>query len=110
MYLGRPTTLKTSDISPSCLSFVFDPALSSGAISHHKDFVTRIYEAMLQMMERVGKLCDLRGPRPAKSADSCLHLAAIGQQLRDWYAELPQDLVWSNDSRADMPPSYYLLQ
>ena len=110
MYLGRPTTLKTTDISPSCLSFVFDPTLSSKTSDHQEHMIIRIYESMLQLMERVGQLCDLRGPRPVRSADSCVRMASIGQQLRDWYTGLASDLLWTGDTRVDVPQSYYLLQ
>ncbi|KAK0391456.1 hypothetical protein NLU13_0957 [Sarocladium strictum] len=109
LYLGRPTTLKLADISPNCLSYVFDPSDPSDPAVRQKPLVTRVYEALLQMMERVGQLCDLRGPRPTRSADSCLQLAAIGQQLRDWYTELPRDLQWSDSPGPDMPLSYFLL-
>lgn len=78
--------------------------------SWHKKSVTKIYEALLKMMEIVGQLCDLRGPRPPKSTETYFKLGAIDQQLRDWYTSLPNHLQWSSETHATMPPPYYLLQ
>lgn len=110
LYLGRPTTLKTSDISPSCLSFDFSRMILCQPSFPEKKIITRIYEASLQMMELVSQLCDLRGPRPPKSSETYFKLAAIDQQLRDWYTKLPPNLQWGVERQANMPPSYYLLQ
>lgn len=110
LYLGRPTTIKTSDVSPSCLSFDFGRMILCRPSWHEKKSVTRIYEALLRMMEHVSQLCDLRGPRPPKSTETYFKLAAIDKQLRDWYTALPEHLKWSSESHATMPPPYHLLQ
>jgi hypothetical protein len=110
LYLGRPTTIKTSDIAPSCLSFDFGRLILCRPSWQEKKSTTRIYEALLRMMEHVSQLCDLRGPRPPKSTETYFKLAAIDQQLRDWYAALPRCLQWSLDICEGMPTPYFLLQ
>ena len=110
LYLGRPTTIKTSNVSPNCLSFDFGRMILCRPSWHDKKSVTRIYEALLRMMEHVSQLCDLRAPRPPKSTETYFRLAAIDQQLRDWCTSLPAHLQWSSETHATMPPPYYLLQ
>ena len=77
---------------------------------HGGDMAISIYEAMLQLMDHVGQLCDFRGARLTKSADFSVQSAAIGQRLRDWYAELPHNLSWTEEDAIDVPRSYYLFQ
>jgi hypothetical protein len=110
LYLGRPTTIKTSDVAPSCLSFDFSRMILCRRSWQEKKSTTRIYEALLRMMEIVSQLCDLRGPRPSKNAELYYKLAAIDQQLRDWRSSLPKHLKWSTELHTAMPAPYYLLQ
>ncbi|CAG9956337.1 unnamed protein product [Clonostachys rosea f. rosea IK726] len=109
LYLGRPTTIKTSDVAPSCLSFDFSRMILCRRSWQEKKSTTRIYEALLRMMEIVSQLCDLRGPRPSKNAELYYKLAAIDQQLRDWRSSLPKHLKWSTELHTAMPAPYYLL-
>lgn len=110
LYLGRPMTIKTSDVSPSCLSFDFGRMVLCRPSRQEKKSVTRIYEALLKMMEVVSQVGELRGPRPPKSTEAYFKLGAIDQQLRDWQVNLPEHLQWPQETHEDMPPPYYLLQ
>nr|AEF16064.1 regulatory protein CefR [Hapsidospora chrysogena] len=109
LYLGRPITIKTSDVSPSCLSFDFGRMVLCQPSRQEKKLVTRIYEALLKMMEVVSQVGELRGPRPPKSTETYFKLGAIDQQLRDWQINLPEQLQWPQETHEDMPPPYYLL-
>lgn len=110
LYLGRPTTLKTADISPSCLSFDFDRLLSCRSIAHEKKVGTRVYESLLQLMELASPLCDNHLPSSSDTTESYFKMAATYQSLKRWYAALPSDLRWPPQTQEKLPASYFLIQ
>jgi hypothetical protein len=77
---------------------------------HDKKIGTRIYESLLQLMELVGPLCDIRIHRPSKSAEAYFKMAAMDQELNQWASKLPEELQWPSKHQATMPASYFLLQ
>src|SRR5690349_2553822 len=106
MYLGRPTALKTSNIDPSCLSFDFNRLIACRLIVHEKKVGTRIYEALLRLMELAAPLCDTKFPSPSNTTEAYLKIAALEQSLKRWYSGLGADLRWPSEWQAVMPPSY----
>ena len=62
LYLGRPTTLKPTDISPACLHKDFDALIKSQTrtYAYEKTIETRVYEALLQLMDLLVPLCETR--------------------------------------------------
>ncbi|KAH7127602.1 fungal-specific transcription factor domain-containing protein [Dactylonectria macrodidyma] len=109
MYLGRPTTLKRADIAPSCLSFDFDQLLSCRSVAHEKKVGTRIYEALLRLMEVAIPLCDNRFLPSSNPTEAYLKMAAMEQALKRWHSGLESDLRWPSEKQAVMPASYFLL-
>ena len=109
LYLGRPTAIKTSDIAPSCLSREFSPSICTPT-GHLKPPATRVYEALLRLMELVGPLSDFDIKRPARTTEAYFKTAAIGQELSNWYETLPADLLYNSENIDAMPPPFFLLQ
>jgi len=109
IYLGRPTTLKVSDIAPSCLSKDFGRLINARLPTPlNKSTETRVYEAYLKLMDLLEPLCDTV-LKPAKTTDGYFRIAALDRELDDWYAKLPEDLIWTEENIANGPPPFFLL-
>jgi hypothetical protein len=102
--------LKKVDMAPSCLSKDFGRLISCRPSAHEKTHETRVYEALLQLMELVGPLCDLGVKRTAKLTDAYFKIAALDRDLNNWYTELPEDLKWNANNVANGPAPLFLLQ
>jgi hypothetical protein len=102
--------LKSSDMAPSCLSKDFGRLISCRPSGHEKSHETRVYEALLELMELVGPLCDLEVKRTSKVTDAYFKIAALDRELNNWYTELPEDLKWSANNVANGPAPLLLLQ
>lgn len=108
LYLGRPTTLKVSDIAPSCLSKDFGRLINSRPTPLEKTPETRVYEIFLRLMDLLEPLCETVR-KPARSTDGYFRIAALDRELDDWYAKLPDDQKWTETNIANGPPSFFLL-
>jgi hypothetical protein len=102
--------LKINDVAPSCLSKDFGRLISCRPSGHEKTYETRVYEALLQLMEMVGQLCDLEVKRTTKVTDAYFKIAALDRELNNWYTELGEDLKWTADNVTNGPASLFLLQ
>ncbi|KAF2635232.1 hypothetical protein P280DRAFT_437412 [Massarina eburnea CBS 473.64] len=115
LYLGRPTMIKPSDIAPACLNKDFDRLIESQTrtYAYEKTIETRIYEALLQLMDLLEPLCetrDLRSKGPAvEREDAYLKIATLDRRLNGWYNELPERLKWCGENVRTAPSSFYLL-
>ncbi|KAJ4351918.1 uncharacterized protein N0V89_007262 [Didymosphaeria variabile] len=112
LYLGRPTMLKSSDIAPTCLEKDFDRLIESQTRTqaYEKTIETRVYEALLQLMDLLEPLCQTTSiSKNAKPSDAYLKIATLDRTLNDWYADLPERLRWTEDNVRTAPSSFYLL-
>jgi len=110
LYLGRPTAIKTTDIAPACLKQDFGPLILTRITGQEKEPVTKVYEALLRLMELVGPLCELDVRKSSRSSEGYFTVAAVNRELDKWYAGLPGELKWSDKNCETMPPSFFLLQ
>lgn len=108
LYLGRPTTLKVSDIAPTCLSKDFGRLINSRPKPFEKTPETRVYEAFLRLMDLLEPLCETVR-KSATSTDGYFRIAALDRELDDWYAKLADDLKWTETNIVNGPPSFFLL-
>ncbi|CAH0047587.1 unnamed protein product [Clonostachys solani] len=109
LYLGRPTTLKLSDIAPVCLSRDFTKLIFCRPSGHEKKLTTRIYEALLKLMGLISPLCDRCVVlKPSTTAETYFRMASLDEELNSWRSELLEDLRWPPRTW-DMPSSFYLL-
>ncbi|ORY18151.1 fungal-specific transcription factor domain-domain-containing protein [Clohesyomyces aquaticus] len=112
LYLGRPTMLKASDMAPACLNKDFDRLIESQTrtYAYEKTIETRIYEALLQLMDLLEPLCETRDLRKnLKPSDAYLNIATLDRRLNNWYADLPERLRWTPANVKTAPASFYLL-
>jgi hypothetical protein len=108
LHLGRPVTLKTADISPSCLTFDFQRLVDCQPqpLPREKKIGTRIYEALLHLMDIMKHLCD---QKPRQSSDAFFNMTKMDHSLHSFYMSIPDDLRWP-PMHTKMPGSYFLLQ
>lgn len=112
LYLGRPTMLKPSDIAPACLTKDFDRLIESQTrtYAYEKTIETKVYEALLQLMDLLEPLCETRDlRRNVNASDAYLKIATLDRTLNDWYNELPERLKWQEDNIRHAPSTFYLL-
>ncbi|KAK7190596.1 fungal specific transcription factor domain-containing protein [Paraphaeosphaeria sporulosa] len=112
LYLGRPTMLKSSDIAPTCLEKDFDRLIESQTrtYAYQKTIETRVYEALLELMDLLEPLCGTPSiSKNAKPSDAYLKIATLDRTLNDWYADLPEQLKWTEGTIRTAPSSFFLL-
>ena len=105
--------LKASDMAPACLNKDFDRLIESQTrtYAYEKTIETRIYEALLQLMDLLEPLCETRDLRKnLKPSDAYLKIATLDRRLNNWYTDLPDRLRWTPENMASAPPSFHLLQ
>ena len=105
--------LKASDIAPACLNKDFDRLIESQTrtYAYEKTIETKVYEALLQLMDLLEPLCETRDLRKnLKPSDAYLKIATLDRKLNNWYADLPERLRWTPENLARAPASFYLLQ
>jgi hypothetical protein len=105
--------LKPSDIAPACLNKDFDRLIESQArtYAYEKTIETRIYEALLQLMDLLEPICETRDLRKhPKPSDAYLKIATLDRKLNNWYTELPSRLQWTEENVRTAPSSFHLLQ
>ena len=105
--------LKFSDMAPACLTKDFDRLIESQArtYAYEKTIETRVYEAVLQLMDLLEPLCETRDLRKnMKSSDAYLKIATTDRKLNNWYNDLPERLRWREEHVRTAPASFYLLQ
>lgn len=87
--------LKASDIAPACLNKDFDRLIESQTrtYAYEKTIETKVYEALLQLMDLLEPLCETRDLRKAlKPSDAYLKIATLDRKLNNWHADLPERL------------------
>lgn len=109
LHLGRPVTLKIADISPSCLSFDFQKLVECQPqpLPREKKVGTRIYEALLRLMDIMKQLCDQKS---RQTNEAFFKMTSMDHALNNFYMTIPDDLRWPSPKQAVMPASYFLLQ
>lgn len=111
LFLGRPTTIKTSDLAISQRSEHcqrFGECRPSGP---EKKLETLIYEALLDLMDLTGKITErVASGNPPLNRNAYLCMAAQDLDLNTWYMRLPEPLQWNPGNVATAPFSFFVLQ
>lgn len=100
-YLGRPTSIKRSDLG------------LSRAATPPSTMDEQVFNSLLDLMDLVTTITE--NPRAAtESADDldCAYLAMAGlhRRLKTWYTTLPDMLKWTPTRIQNAPLGYFLLQ
>ncbi len=115
LFLGRPTTLKSADLEIYSLANQFERLGTCQPAGPDKSLNTRVYEALIDLMEIAGKIVENpehRSQSPsATSLDQSAYfrMASIDRELHKWATNLPKDLQYTEENRASAPYSFYLL-
>ncbi|KFH45036.1 Nitrogen assimilation transcription factor-like protein [Hapsidospora chrysogenum ATCC 11550] len=111
LFLGRPTSIKLSDIS---LGPTDRPMRDCYPMGVERTLEAEIYEALTRLMELASRLTEIsshveqqQGMRPDPT--SYYRAAGLDQELRDWYHGLDEHLKWSQARLESAPPAYFFL-
>ncbi|KAI0535781.1 fungal-specific transcription factor domain-containing protein [Xylaria digitata] len=127
LFLGRPTSIKTQDISFD----MFKSATSTTRLSEHSRPVRTdtqsleegIHEQLFKLMDLASQIVENRGEtRPSYSVNRAgstpkdntdknvsADTLILDQQLQEWYRQLPNHLAWGENNIRTAPCSYFLL-
>ncbi|CAK4031915.1 Nitrogen assimilation transcription factor nirA [Lecanosticta acicola] len=115
LFLGRPLTMKSVDLEIYSLSDQFErlgTCMPAGAAA---SLNTRIYEALLELMEIAGKIVEHAEFRKqhdiANGPDQQAYfkMAALDRELHTWISRLPLDLRYTERNKESAPLSFFLL-
>lgn len=115
LFLGRPTTMKTADLEIYSLANQFERLGTCKPAGPEKSLNTKIYEALIDLMEIAGKIVEnpehRKQSEPLQSPDQSAYfrMATIDRELHNWAARLPQDLKYTEENRKTAPISLYYL-
>lgn len=118
LFLGRPLTIKTADLEISSLANQFERLGTCKPAGPEKSLNTRIYEALIDLMEIAGKIVENSDQRRHLNDQSQSHtpdnsayfrMAALDREIHNWAARLPSDLRYTEENRTNAPFSFYLL-
>lgn len=115
LFLGRPLTMKSADLEIYSLSAQFERLGACMPAGQGHSLHTRIYEALIDLMEIAGKIVEQQefrkqfcsGENPEQKA--YFKMATLDRELHNWAARLPSDLRYTEENRAKAPLSFYLL-
>lgn len=115
LFLGRPLTMKSVDLEIYTLADQFERLGSSLPAGPSRSTNTRIYEALIDLMEVAGRMVEYPEFRKTNAFETApdqaayFRMAALDKELHDWAARLPMDLRYTEENRKSAPFSFYLL-
>jgi hypothetical protein len=114
IFLGRPTSMKSSDLEINQLSRQFERLGTCRPAGVDKSMETIIYEALIDLMELAGKITenmDWRSKNTGSTIDCAQHkrMTALHREFSTWYDRLPPNLQWTPTNIASAPSSFFLL-
>ncbi|KAK3710795.1 hypothetical protein LTR37_010019 [Vermiconidia calcicola] len=115
LFLGRPLTMKSADLEIYTLSEQFEKLGTCMPAGPAKSINTRIYEALLDLMEIAGKIVENTEHRKTHNSvqtpdqSAYFRMAALDREIHNWAAKLPAELRYTEQNRASAPYSFYLL-
>lgn len=125
LFLGRPLSIKTQDVSMDLLSNRFSMLTSGLMDAPKRDMVTEVYEQLIELMEFAGQIVESRNPNAGNSNNphdqfnmfaageaednAYLHVIKLDRQLQNWYRRLPEHLQWKPANIKTAPYSFFLL-
>jgi hypothetical protein len=111
LYLGRSTSIKSSDIDVDQLTHQFDQINTGRGGDDTKAVESLTYDALLNLMEIAGKITGDNDMLHTPSyQQSCLKVAALNRELQDWHSKLPSRLHWTPTNIATAKSPFFLLQ
>lgn len=115
LFLGRPLTMKSVDLEVYSLSDQFERLGTCMPAGPSRSINTRIYEALIDLMEVAGHIVEQLEFRQNNASDrtpdqaAYFRMARLDKDLQSWMTRLPADLQYSEENRRNAPISFYLL-
>ena len=114
LFLGRPTSMKTSDLEVYHLSKQFERLGTMKPAGEDRAIQTQIYEALLDLMELAGKITENMDSRTISDSspidrDAYLRMASLDREFGSWFARLPEPLRWTHENIRTAPLAFFLL-
>lgn len=115
LFLGRPLTMKSVDLDVYTLSDQFERLGTCMPAGPEKSLNTKIYEALLELMEIAGKIVEHAEFRKQHEAShgpdqqAYFKMAALDRELHNWLSRLPPDLRYTEQNKENAPLSFFLL-
>ncbi|KAI3319405.1 fungal-specific transcription factor domain-containing protein [Xylariaceae sp. AK1471] len=124
LFLGRPTSIKTQDVTLDLSKSTIRPSELNPILSIYTQMLEEeIHEQLVELIDLAGQIVEGRNEtRSGNIADQKASLAingeeehasmrvlALDQQLRNWYGRLPDHLAWGATNARAAPFSYFLL-
>ncbi|EXJ76461.1 uncharacterized protein A1O5_00969 [Cladophialophora psammophila CBS 110553] len=122
LYVERPTNMKISDISRSCLTNRVSCLNDSGVVQRKSrnestglngDLHGHILDALLELSELSSKIQALAQPRltfgSIADEDRLIDVAALDAKLKTWYSMLPARLTWTEENLRDAPRLFFII-
>jgi hypothetical protein len=107
MYLGRPTSIKISDLSISSLM----NHQSQGSGRDQRDLETQICGPLLNLMGLTSKITGYVYPMQSPADYSAyVTMAGLDDELKAWYDTLAASLSWDPSKAQAAPPLFFHLQ
>jgi hypothetical protein len=111
LFLGRPTSIKSSDLAISTLTDQFARLSSCRPLGSEEALVTLIYEALLDLMDIASKITENLEHTPAfTERNAYLKMIMIDRDLTAWYTRLPESIRWTTKNVSTAPYSFFILQ
>ncbi|KXT07911.1 hypothetical protein AC579_4523 [Pseudocercospora musae] len=115
LFLGRPLTMKSVDLEIYSLADQFERLGTCMPAGPGKSLHTRIYEALIELMEIAGKIVEyaefrkshdnVQGPDQA----AYFKMATLDREIHNWASRLPPELRYTEENRTNAPLSFFLL-
>lgn len=115
LFLGRPLTMKSVDLEIYSLADQFERLGTCMPAGPSRSINTRIYEALIDLMEVAGHIVEhaefrkTHSPEHTPDQAAYFRMAALDKDLHSWAARLPVDLRYTEENRKNAPFSFYLL-
>ncbi|OQU94851.1 Fungal specific transcription factor domain-containing protein [Cladophialophora immunda] len=121
LYLGRPTSIKNSDLDMSQLADMFSrlgglcgldrlPTLAQPAMDETENM---LYEATLELLDIASKVQEKTHSDIAPGSDThgnlLVEIAALGNSLNSWSARLPPQIRWTPENAEKAPSLYFIM-
>jgi hypothetical protein len=124
LYLGRPTSIKNSDLDMSQLTDMFSHLGSFGESENFRrpagpdmdvdEVENLVFDAMLELLEIASKVQEKTHsdnlPGTSFDENSLVEIAALGSNLNAWSARLPSQLRWTTENAQKAPSLFFIMQ
>ncbi|KAM3421530.1 hypothetical protein BST61_g1919 [Cercospora zeina] len=115
LFLGRPLTMKSCDLEVYSLTNQFERLGTCMPVGAGQSMHTKIYEALIELMEIAGKIVEEAEFRNHHDTDhtpdqsAYFKMAALDREIRNWAARLSPELRYTEENKRNAPLSFYLL-